>query len=89
MKDDVAFNKSSKFLQKFMQDMDHSLDKKNTLQPSFDSKKFEYSRILSTKESTFQNMHADYASCDWRAYKQVYERLNMTPLSALYYPQGN
>ena len=70
--------------------MDYCLDKDKSSKPSFnfDQNKFEYSKILSTEESTFQHMHADYGSVNgWQKYKDTFEKLNMTPLSALYYPE--
>ena len=74
-----------------MKDMDYCLDKDKSSKPSFnfDQNKFEYSKILSTEESEFQHMHADFGSINgWQDYKNKFETLNMTPLSALYYPEG-
>ena len=61
---DPAFQKTSKFLTKFVKVMDNVLDKNDDLTSTFslDPNNFEYTKLVSKKKSGFQPMHADFAT---------------------------
>jgi hypothetical protein len=59
-------------------------------QTIWDLNSIDYSRILSTKHSTMQQVHFDFAGSpnQWKKFEELEAELHLTPLSMLHFPEG-
>ena len=84
---DQVYRTSCQVIEKFTTCMDHVLN----VEVFNHSDIFEYTRLVSTEESTFQVNHCDFATNSvngWRKYMGAFNDSLMTPLSSLYFPEG-
>ena len=84
---DQVYRTSCQVIEKFTTCMDHVLG----VEVFKHSDTFEYTRLVSTEESTFQVNHCDFATNEengWGKYMGAFNHSLMTPLSSIYFPEG-